>query len=51
MAGFDWSQLMLIEADGEAVAVCLCNDQFVPDENCGYVPVLVIDVWRTVLTV
>jgi ribosomal protein S18 acetylase RimI-like enzyme len=34
---FDWSQLTVVEADGEPVAMCECNDAFVGDENCGYV--------------
>jgi ribosomal protein S18 acetylase RimI-like enzyme len=34
---FDWSQLTVLELDGRAVAVRECTDQFVPDENCGYV--------------
>jgi ribosomal protein S18 acetylase RimI-like enzyme len=34
---FDWSQLTVVEADGEPVAICECNDAFVEDENCGYV--------------
>ncbi|WP_350276878.1 GNAT family N-acetyltransferase [Kribbella sp. HUAS MG21] len=36
-SAFDWSQLTLLELDGEVVAMRLCNDQFVEDENCGYV--------------
>jgi GNAT superfamily N-acetyltransferase len=34
---FDWSQLTLLELDGEAVAMRSSNDQFVEDENCGYI--------------
>lgn len=34
---FDWSQLTVVEADGEPVAICECSDSFVGDENCGYV--------------
>lgn len=34
---FDWSQLMLLECDGRPVAMSECTDQFVEDENCGYV--------------
>ena len=34
---FDWSQLTVVEADGEPVAICECSDAFVGDENCGYV--------------
>jgi mycothiol synthase len=36
-SAFDWSQITLLELDGEVVAMRLCNDQFVGDENCGYV--------------
>jgi ribosomal protein S18 acetylase RimI-like enzyme len=36
-SAFDWSQVTLLELDGEVVAMRLCNDQFVEDENCGYV--------------
>ncbi|RZT26474.1 ribosomal protein S18 acetylase RimI-like enzyme [Kribbella sp. VKM Ac-2569] len=36
-SAFDWSQLTVLELDGEVVAMQLCNDQFVEDENCGYV--------------
>jgi ribosomal protein S18 acetylase RimI-like enzyme len=36
-SGFDWSQQTLLELDGEVVAMRLCNDQFVEDENCGYI--------------
>ncbi|MFG1908194.1 GNAT family N-acetyltransferase [Kribbella sp. NPDC048928] len=34
---FDWSQLTVLELDGEAVAMRSSNDQFVEDENCGYI--------------
>lgn len=34
---FDWSQLTTVELDGQAVAVCECNDNFVRTENCGYI--------------
>lgn len=34
---FDWSQLVLLEQDGVAVAAREDNDQFVEDEGCGYV--------------
>lgn len=33
----DWSQLRLVDLGGEPVAMLLGNDQFVEDENCGYV--------------
>jgi mycothiol synthase len=34
---FDWSQLTLLEVDGRAVAMRECSDEFVEDENCGYI--------------
>jgi mycothiol synthase len=34
---FDWSQLTLLELDGQAVGFVENNDQFVEDENCNYV--------------
>lgn len=34
---FDWSQMTLLELDGQPVAYRECNDQFVEDENCGYI--------------
>jgi mycothiol synthase len=34
---FDWSQLSLLELDGRPVAVLERTDQFLEDENCGYV--------------
>jgi ribosomal protein S18 acetylase RimI-like enzyme len=36
-SAFDWSQLTALEIDGETVAVRACWDQFVEDENCGYI--------------
>jgi GNAT superfamily N-acetyltransferase len=36
-SAFDWSQLTLLEVDGEVVAMRSCSNQFVEDENCGYV--------------
>jgi mycothiol synthase len=36
-SAFDWSQVTVLELDGEVVAMQLCNDQFVEDENCGYI--------------
>ena len=36
-SNFDWSQLWLVELDGRPVAICECTDQFVEDEDCGYV--------------
>jgi GNAT superfamily N-acetyltransferase len=34
---FDWSQLTLLELDGQGVAMTECNDNFVTSDNCGYV--------------
>jgi GNAT superfamily N-acetyltransferase len=34
---FDWSQLTTIELNGQAVAVCEFNDNFVASDNCGYI--------------
>lgn len=34
---FDWSQLTILELDGEPVAFRECTDEFVPDENCNYI--------------
>ncbi|WP_371401646.1 GNAT family N-acetyltransferase [Kribbella sp. NBC_00662] len=36
-SAFDWSQLTLLELDGEVVAMRSCTSQFVEDENCGYI--------------
>ena len=36
-SAFDWSQLTLLELDGRVVAMRMANDQFVEDENCGYI--------------
>lgn len=36
-SSFDWSQLTLLEIDGEAVAMQTCTSQLVEDENCGYI--------------
>ena len=36
-SAFDWSQLTLLELDGEVVAIRSCTNQFVEDENCGYI--------------
>ncbi|MFF0340833.1 GNAT family N-acetyltransferase [Kribbella sp. NPDC004875] len=36
-SAFDWSQLTVLELDGEVVAMRSCSNQFVEDENCGYV--------------
>jgi ribosomal protein S18 acetylase RimI-like enzyme len=37
---FDWSQLTMLEVDGRAVAVRMCNDGFVEGENCGHIGTL-----------
>jgi GNAT superfamily N-acetyltransferase len=34
---FDWSQVTIVEVDGQAVAMTECNHNFVSTENCGYV--------------
>lgn len=39
---FDWSQFTLLEVEGRAVAVRICNDGFIETENCGYVGTLVV---------
>ncbi len=33
----DWAQLRVADLDGRPVAMLLGNDQFVPDESCGYI--------------
>ena len=37
---FDWSQLTVLEIDGQAVAIRLCNDSRVEEENLGYLGML-----------
>ncbi|QNE22735.1 GNAT family N-acetyltransferase [Kribbella qitaiheensis] len=37
---FAWSQLILLEIDGRAVAVRTCFDDFIESDNCGYVGML-----------
>ena len=37
---FDWSQLRLALVDGAPAAMLAGTNQFVPDENCGYVQTL-----------
>jgi mycothiol synthase len=37
---FDWSQLTVLEVDGRAVAVRVCNDGYVEAENCGHIGTL-----------
>jgi GNAT superfamily N-acetyltransferase len=34
---FDWSQLTILELDGQPVGMTECNHNFVSTENCGYV--------------
>ncbi|MFI6817928.1 GNAT family N-acetyltransferase [Nonomuraea sp. NPDC050328] len=36
----DWEQAVLAEVDGQLAAVLLSNNQFAPDEQCGYVATL-----------
>ncbi|MGI5291200.1 GNAT family N-acetyltransferase [Nonomuraea polychroma] len=36
----DWSQLALARIDGRAAAVLIGNNQFMPDQDCGYVATL-----------
>ncbi|TCC16969.1 GNAT family N-acetyltransferase [Kribbella speibonae] len=36
-SAFDWSQLTLLEIEGETVAMRTSTNQFVEDENCGYI--------------
>jgi ribosomal protein S18 acetylase RimI-like enzyme len=36
-SSFDWSQLVLVEADGRPVAASDCNNAYVETDNCGYV--------------
>ena len=38
----DWSQLRVVYLEGEPVAALQANDQFVEDENCGYVQRLAV---------
>ncbi|GGS64414.1 hypothetical protein GCM10010176_003440 [Nonomuraea spiralis] len=38
----DWSQLTLARIDGEPAGVLFGNNQFVSDENCGYVATLAV---------
>ncbi|HEY3561691.1 MAG TPA: GNAT family N-acetyltransferase [Kribbella sp.] len=34
---FDWSQVTIVEVDGQAVGMTECNHNFVSTDNCGYV--------------
>ncbi|GAB2640030.1 GNAT family N-acetyltransferase [Kribbella swartbergensis] len=36
-SAFDWSGVTLLEEDGRPVALRETNDQFLEDENCGYI--------------
>ena len=36
-SAFRWSQLVVLEVDGQACAAREDNDQFVQDEDCGYI--------------
>jgi mycothiol synthase len=36
-SAFDWSQLTVAELDSRPVGILVATDQFVADENCGYV--------------
>ncbi|MEV4573454.1 GNAT family N-acetyltransferase [Nonomuraea jabiensis] len=38
----DWSQLTLARLDGRRAGVLIANNQFVPDEGCGYVATLAV---------
>jgi mycothiol synthase len=38
----DWSQVTVARLDGRPAALAICNDQFVPDESCGYVATLAV---------
>lgn len=37
---FEWDQLTLLEVDGRAVAIRVCNDKYVETENCGHIGML-----------
>ncbi|MFI7060937.1 GNAT family N-acetyltransferase [Kribbella sp. NPDC050124] len=36
-SAFDWSQLTVLELDGQPVALREANDQYLEDENCGHI--------------
>ena len=38
----DWAQLAVARIDGRPAAVVIGNNQFVPDEDCGYVATLAV---------
>jgi mycothiol synthase len=42
LSTFDWSQMVLLEVDGRAVAVRKCTDAQVETENCGYIGMLCV---------
>jgi mycothiol synthase len=39
-ATFDWSQMSLLEVDGRAVAVRICDDAYGETDNCGHIAML-----------
>ncbi|GAB2597476.1 GNAT family N-acetyltransferase [Kribbella endophytica] len=41
-ATFDWSQMTLLEIDGQAVALRECTDGHVETDDCGYVAMLCV---------
>ncbi|GAB2924153.1 GNAT family N-acetyltransferase [Nonomuraea fastidiosa] len=42
MSATDWAQLTLARVNGDPAAVVVGNDQFVADEQCGYVATLAV---------
>ena len=36
-SAFDWPQLWVADLDGRPVALCIRTDQFVQDDDCGYI--------------
>jgi mycothiol synthase len=36
-SSFSWPQLWVVDLDGRPVAICECTDQFIEEEDCGYV--------------
>jgi len=41
-SSFDWSQITLLEINGRAVAIRICNNEFVEAENCGSIGMLAV---------
>lgn len=37
---FDWSQLVLLEIDGQVAAVRECNDKYIESDSCGHIGML-----------